>query len=79
MYDRQFFIVFWGPVGLAGTSGFACLVESSIVGKLHRSSLSDLEWERPLRGSSFVSGGFDVVLLSWGGACLSGHDDRELA
>ena len=72
MNDRQFFIVSWGPVGSASTSGFACPGESSIVGKLHRSSLSNLEWERPLRGSSFASGGLDVVLLSLGGAWISG-------
>ena len=33
MYDRQFFVVFWGPVGSASTSGSACRGESSVVGK----------------------------------------------
>ena len=33
MYDRQFFVVSWGPVSSASTSGSACLSESSIVGK----------------------------------------------
>ena len=32
MYDRQFFVVFWGPVGLASTAGFAHLRGSSIFG-----------------------------------------------
>ena len=40
---RQFFVVFWGLVSSACTSGFACLSESSVSGKQHRSLLSNLE------------------------------------
>ena len=36
---RQFLIGFWGLVGSACTSGFACLSESSVFGEVHRSLL----------------------------------------
>ena len=47
MYDRQFFVVFWGPVSSASAQLLALLVLANRASlKLHRSSLPNLKRER---------------------------------
>ena len=50
MYDRQFFVVFWGPVSSASAQLPALLVLANRASlKLHRSSLPNLKRERSER------------------------------